>query len=157
MTLIDGHNVFFALDQDRSFHFESDLNRWKDECLSLCQNKGKKFILVFDGAGGQQAHGFERPAGQHGRLIYSGSISADDWMEQWIIRHKGETVDLVTGDKRFYDKVRFKRITRLDPVKWWGQMVKVKVPKQGNSKASGSSKKAFGSTKEWMEYFGENE
>jgi hypothetical protein len=157
MTLIDGHNVFFALDKDSSSHFEADLNRWKDECLSLCQKNGKKFILVLDGTGGQQAYGFERPVGQHGRLIYSGSMSADDWMEQWIMRHKGETVDLVTGDKRFYDKVRFKRVNRLDPQKWWRQLQLSKTPKSKSSRVSGNAKKSFGSTDEWLEYFGESE
>lgn len=157
MTLIDGHNVFFALDKDCSPHFESDLNRWKDECLSLCQRKGKKFILVLDGTGGQQAHGFEKPVGKDGRLVYSGSLSADDWMEQWILRHKGEAVDLVSGDKRFYEKVRFKRVKRLDPQQWWKQMQQAKPSKSIPSQKAGRGKKNFGTTAEWLEYFGEDE
>lgn len=158
MTLIDGHNVFFALDKDRSSDFEADLNRWRDECLALCQKRGKKFILVLDGTGGQQANGFEKPAGKHGRLIFSGSISADDWMEQWIMRHKGESVDLVTADKRFYEKVRFKRVERLDPQKWWKQLLHEKTKKGSSSKSrSGPGKKSFGSTAQWLEYFGESE
>ena len=52
MVIIDGHNVFFALDRDRSSNFEKDLNGWKDECLSKCDELSKAYILVLDGSVG---------------------------------------------------------------------------------------------------------
>jgi len=152
MTLIDGHNVFFALDKDQSHHFEKDLNLWKNECLSEAEQKGKPFILIFDGSGGGHPSGSSKKVGRYGRLVYSGTITADDWIDDWIAFHKQEMVQLVSADVKLFERVKAKRVSRIDPLIWW------KKPKRANIKKSEvvRNKKTFGTTSEWLEFFDEN-
>ena len=155
MILIDGHNVFFALDKDKGPSFEKDLNRWKAECLRLCQAKAKPFILVLDGSGGSSPYGSTKPIGSLGKLVMSGNLTADEWLENWIIQHKQDMVELISADKRLYEKVNFKRVKRLDPVQWWLQLKHSEV-NSSSSPSKPSEKKAFGSTDEWLEFFEKN-
>lgn len=156
MILIDGHNVFFALDRDRSHQFEKDLNKWREECLSKCDRKGKRFILVLDGSGGRSPHGSSQPSGQHGKVVYSGSVTADEWIDRWIYANPSEMVDLVTGDRRLYEKVKTKRVKLIDPLAWW-RSISSPPKNKAHSKAPAPQKKGFGTTEEWMDFFGENE
>jgi len=152
MTLIDGHNVFFALDRDRSSSFEQDLNTWKNECLLKCQREASPFILVLDGSGGGHPNGREERVGTSGRVVYSGTLSADDWIEAWIFSHQQSMVKLVSADRRLYEKVKFKRVVCLEPLAWWKKLSHCSTPKSKKAIKT-LPKKNFGSTDDWLRYF----
>lgn len=160
MTIIDGHNLYHALDRVDEFNFEKGLSELVDDLRRLL--RWGRFILVLDGSGGGDERGSEKNLSEHLRLVYSGAnISADDWIERWNLRLKCPTWELVSGDRRLYERLRRKGITRSDPEAWYkkcrrkarNKVSPVLDPRQAHQQGG---KKTFGKVDEWLEYFGES-
>jgi hypothetical protein len=152
MTVIDGHNLYFALDRVDEDHFESGLQRLVDDCR---QNITRgTHILVLDGSGGKDPRGSERQLTPHLRLVHSGQISADDWIIRWMMRNKPGAWTLVSADRRLYEKIRHKGCSLSDPQRWFRRLGQQTKTAHGKEKHS-SEKKNFGTTDEWLNYFNE--
>lgn len=162
MTVIDGHNLYFALDRVDDDDFEGGLEKLIDD-LRVHLRRGR-YLLVLDGTGGGDPRGHEKNLNEHLRLIYSGaSMSADDWIQRWSLRMSLPQWELVTADVRLYDSIRTKGLKRLEPVAWYrGICRKSKQTQQDASPRSRrenflqGGKKKFGSTDEWLDYFNES-
>lgn len=154
MTLIDGHNLLFAFYDPAEHEFLKVQQQLEHEVTRWTSGKSaRKYLLIFDGTGGRHEHGHEQQLTPSLRRIFSGSISADDWIVNWLAAHSGDNVELVTGDKRLYERVRSPQIHWIVPHQWKATMTK-KVTRPGPGRSSGSPKKQFGSTSYWMEEFG---
>lgn len=155
MTLVDGHNLYFALDRVDENDFEGGLNQLIDSLRVKCR-RGKT-MLVLDGSGGADPRGSERSLSEHLRLVQSGHISADEWIENWLSRQGASGVTLVTGDLKLFRRISSKGLKRVDPVDWY-----IKLRKQGATKATPTSSSSapdkptsVGSVEDWLDYFGE--
>lgn len=156
MTIIDGHNLYFALDRVDENHFEKGLENLINDLRVRCR-RGTN-LLVLDGSGGHHPNGSERDLSEHLRVIQSGKISADEWIVNWLC-HKGSSgVTLVTGDMKLYKRVSTKKLKRADPVSWFSQLKKSRsnhrVVKDHHPQNKPSS---VGSVDDWLEYFGEKD
>jgi hypothetical protein len=162
LTVIDGHNLYFALDRVDDDDFEGGLEKLIDD-LRVLLRRGRH-LLVLDGTGGRDSRGHEKNLNEHLRLIYSGaSMSADDWIQRWSTRMALPNWELVTADVRLYERIRTKGLKRLDPVTWYRGVSRKSNTAQNHSSPRSrrenflqGGKKNFGSTDEWLDYFGES-
>jgi SAM-dependent methyltransferase len=151
MTVIDGHNLYHALDRVDEEHFERGLNLLIQDCRRLLR-KGRA-ILVLDGSGGGHPHGSEKSLSEHLRCVYSGSITADDWIERWELRHRLPTWELVSADRRLYERLRRKGVQLKEPKAWFKKLERDQKPTVSARQILQNGKKSFGSTEEWLDYF----
>jgi hypothetical protein len=150
VTVIDGHNLYHALGRVDENHFERGLELLVDDLRRLIRRE--RALLVLDGSGGLHPNGTEKNLSEHLRLIYSGSISADDWIERWELRQRLPAWKLVSGDRRMFERFRRKGIQLVDPQKWYAELCR--RPKAELSRQNlQNGKKNFGSTQEWLDYF----
>lgn len=161
MTVIDGHNLYFALDRVDDDDFEGGLEKLIDD-LRVILRRGRH-LLVLDGTGGGDPRGHEKNLSEHLRLVYSGaSMSADDWIQNWSSRMTLPQWELVTADVRLFERIRTKGLKRLEPVAWYRNARRKDQQKHSSSSPRSrrenflqGGKKKFGSTDEWLDYFGE--
>jgi len=156
MNLVDGHNLYFALDRVDEENFERGLERLVDDLRLKCR-RGKT-LLILDGSGGADPRGSERSLNEHLRLVYSGQISADSWIENWLSRQGRSGILLVTGDIKLFRKVSGRGLKREDPVKWYRTLKKREASSSPSSSSHPSDKpSSVGSVDDWLEYFGEKD
>ena len=150
MTVIDGHNLYHALDRVDEEHFERGLDLLVADLRRLLR-KGRA-LLVLDGTGGGHPKGSEKNLSEHLRVVYSGGISADDWIERWELRHHLPTWVLVSGDRRMYERMKRKGLQLSEPKAWFSSLQRTQnlLTPQRNPQ---NGKKPFGSTEEWLDYF----
>lgn len=150
MTVIDGHNLYFAIDRVDEDRFQEQLVMLIDELKTMIQVGSN--LLVLDGFGGRSKGGVQELLSPNLRLVYSGSISADDWIVNWMMRTRPGKWDLVSADRRLYERIRHKGLNLRDPKVWfYEQKKKVKNIQAKSDWAKG--KATFGSTEEWLDYF----
>ncbi|MBF0198721.1 MAG: NYN domain-containing protein [Planctomycetes bacterium] len=158
MILIDGHNTLFQLHDPDGEGFLKAQQQLTHEVLRWTQKKkSQKCILVFDGSGGGAPEGREEQLSSNLRVVYSGTLTADEWIIAWIETHKGVLVQLVTNDKRLYEKVNYKNVKRSPPNEWKREVTRVPhSEKHPKNHGSSPGKKEFGSTAYWLKEFGES-
>lgn len=144
MTVVDGHNLYHALDRVDEAHFEAGLDRLLAE-IREGLNRGR-VLLVFDGTGGLYPRGHEARLNEHLTRVYSGSISADDWILGWAQRMKLPSFELVSNDLKLFKQLKPYGAKRLDPQRWFRTL---KSPSPRRTKGE------FGTVDEWLDYFGE--
>lgn len=145
MILIDGHNMLFQVDMVEGA-IEKNIEKLILKIQKQLDLMLKKAIVVFDGKGGRGEHGYEYLYSTQLRVIYSGDhVSADDWIVNWIYRHKGLECEVITCDKRMLQRLP-KKSVKNQRCKPWLNQARVDQP---------ISKKEFGSEDEWLAYFGE--
>ena len=150
MTVVDGHNLYHALDRVDEEHFERGLDLLvADMRRMVCKGR---VLLVLDGSGGGNPRGSEKNLSEHLRVVYSGSISADDWIERWELRHHLPAWSLVSGDRRMYERLKRKGVQLCDPKAWFTSLQRTRNLLTPSEKLQ-NGKKSFGSTEEWLDYF----
>ena len=150
MTVIDGHNLYFAIDRVDESRFEQELGRLVRELKSMILSGSH--LLVLDGSGGRDRGGHEQLLSPNLRLVYSGSISADDWIVNWMMRTRPGKWTLVSGDRRLYERIRHKGLSLRDPKVWFREQKK-KVKESQHRSTLTQGKLSFGTTEEWLDYF----
>jgi hypothetical protein len=150
--------LYHALDRVDEEHFERGLDRMVSDLRHLVR-RGKN-LLVLDGTGGGHPNGSEKNLSEHLRLIYSGStMKADDWIERWHLRTALSKWELVSRDRRLFERIRRKGVGLVDPEHWYAALKRSERRSQGQvskrEQFQQGGKKPFGAVDEWLDYFGE--
>ncbi len=98
MFLVDAYNLAYSTGKAVSFQ---EAYRMALEIANRLMRRGYRVLFVFDGSSHTPHPGYIRFAGEKRK-----GMTADEWILDYVKRHRGDTIKLVTRDRSLAEKSR---------------------------------------------------